>query len=89
MKQQTERVFLRIAYGISYRLEPGEKNSNFVKNTNSIEILKWAADKNYEHRAFLKLCGEQLLYGAIRQIDDPSIHYGQQLDEAPGKEQQQ
>ena len=65
------------------------KTQILSKNTNSIEILKWAADKNYEHRAFLKLCGEQLLYGAIRQIDDPSIHYGQQLDEAPGKEQQQ
>jgi len=35
------------------------------------------------------LGGEQLLYGAIRQIDDPSIHCGQQLDEVLGKEQQQ
>lgn len=59
---------------------------NFIKNTNCIEILKWAADKNYGHRAFLKLGGEQLLYGAIRQIGDPSIHYGQQLDEVLGKE---
>jgi len=70
-------------------LEPGEKNSNFVKNTNCIEILKWAADRNYGHRAFLKLGGEQLLYGAIRQIGDPSIHYGHQLDEVLGKERQQ
>jgi hypothetical protein len=62
---------------------------NFVKNTNCIEILKWAADSNYGHRAFLKLGGEQLLYGAIRQIGDPSIHYGQQLDEVLGKERQQ
>ncbi|HXX96355.1 MAG TPA: DUF47 family protein, partial [Candidatus Bathyarchaeia archaeon] len=53
---------------------------------NCIEILKWAADKNYGHRAFIKLGGEQLLYGAIRQIGDPSIHYGQQLDEVLGKE---
>jgi hypothetical protein len=59
---------------------------NFVKNTNCIEVLKWAADSNYGHRAFLKLGGEQLLYGAIRQIGDPSIHYGQQLDEVLGKE---
>jgi hypothetical protein len=29
------------------------------------------------------------LYRAIRQIDDPSIHYGQQLDEVLGKERQQ
>ncbi len=59
---------------------------NFIKNTNCIEILKWAADRNYGHRAFLKLGGEQLLYGAIRQIGDPSIHYGQRLDEVIGKE---
>ncbi|HYA84264.1 MAG TPA: hypothetical protein VEH06_12560 [Candidatus Bathyarchaeia archaeon] len=84
------RIFLRTAYSIHYRLEPGEKNSNFVKNTNCIEILKWAADKNYGHRAFLKLGGEQLslLYGAIRQIGDPSIHYSQQLDAVLGKQQQ-
>jgi hypothetical protein len=68
-------------YSISYRLEPGEKNSNFAKNTNCIEILKWVPDKNYGHSAFLKLGGEQLLYGVIRQIGDPSIHYGQLLDE--------
>ena len=59
---------------------------NFVKNANCIEILKWAADNNYGHRAFLKLGGEQLLYGAIRQIGDPSIRYGQQLDEVLGEE---
>jgi hypothetical protein len=70
-------------------LEPGGKNSNFVKNTNCIEILKWVADKNYGHSTFLKLGGEQLLCGAIRQIGDPSIHYGQQLDVVLGKERQQ
>jgi uncharacterized protein Yka (UPF0111/DUF47 family) len=59
---------------------------NFVKKADCIKILKWAADSNYGHIAFLMSGGEQLLYGAIRQIGDPSIHYGQQLDEVLGKE---
>jgi len=42
----------------------GEKNSNFVKNTNCIEILKWAADKNYGHR----LCYENLIGGGSKSL---------------------
>ena len=59
---------------------------NFIKTADCIRILKWAADNSYGHRAFLQLGSQQLLYEAIRQIDDPSIHYGQELGEVLGRE---
>jgi hypothetical protein len=49
-------------------------------------VLKWAADNSFGHRAFLQLGGQKLLYEAIRQIDDPPIHYGQELAEVLGRE---
>jgi hypothetical protein len=59
---------------------------NFIKTSDCIRILKWAADNSYGHRAFLQLGSQKLLYDAIRQINDPPIHYGQELAEVLGRE---
>ncbi|HEY7078796.1 MAG TPA: hypothetical protein VH500_03780 [Nitrososphaeraceae archaeon] len=59
---------------------------NFIKTADCISVLKWAAYNSYGHRAFLQLGGQKLLYEAIRQIDNPPIHYGQELSEVLGRE---
>jgi hypothetical protein len=93
MKQQTTKgcmeylSFLgpRIAFLIDWNRREKLK---FCQKYKLYRNPQRAPDKNYGHRASLKLGGEQLLYGAIRQIGDPSIHYGQQLDAVLGKQQQ-
>ena len=52
--------------------------TRFVKNQDCLKILKWAADNNYGHRAFLRMGGEQLIYGAIEQTTNTVVRYGQQ-----------
>ena len=59
---------------------------NFIKTADCIRVLKWAADNSYGHRAFLQLGSQKLLYEAITQIDDPPIHYGQELGEVLGRD---
>jgi uncharacterized protein Yka (UPF0111/DUF47 family) len=60
--------------------------TRFVKKQDSVKILKWSADNNYGHRAFLRMGGEQLIYNAIEQSTNSAIRYGQQLDEIIGRE---
>ena len=60
--------------------------TRFVKKQDSLKILKWAADNNYGHRAFLRMGGEQLIYGVIGQTPNAAVRYGQQLDEIIGNE---
>lgn len=60
--------------------------THFLKKQDCIKILKWAADYNYGHRAFLKIGGEQSVYDIIEHTTNAPVRYGQQLDEMLGKE---
>jgi uncharacterized protein Yka (UPF0111/DUF47 family) len=57
---------------------------NFVGKRDAIAILKWAADNNHGHRAFLQLGGEQLVFDALARLEGAPIRYGQRLDEVLG-----
>jgi uncharacterized protein Yka (UPF0111/DUF47 family) len=59
---------------------------NFVGKRDSIAILKWAADNNHGHRAFLQLGGEQLVFDALARLKNAPIRYGQRLDDVLGRE---
>jgi uncharacterized protein Yka (UPF0111/DUF47 family) len=57
----------------------------FIKKRDCIAILKWSADHNYGHMAFLKMGGEQLIYEAIELTAKAPLRYGEQLHEVLGK----
>jgi uncharacterized protein Yka (UPF0111/DUF47 family) len=57
---------------------------NFVKDDEAVAVLKWAAEHNYGHRAFLKLGGERMLFDAIESAQPAGLRYGQHLYEALG-----
>jgi len=59
---------------------------NFVEGQGCIEVLRWAADQEVGHRAFLQLGGDRLIYEAIEHASPSPIRYGQRLDEILGKE---
>ena len=58
---------------------------NFVKNQRAVDILKWAADHDLGHRAFLVLGGEHIIYEAIEYAAKSDIHYGERLDDVLGE----
>ena len=59
---------------------------NFIKKSDCIALLKWAADNNFGHRGFLQVGGERLVYEALAQVSRAEYHYGDRLDELLGRE---
>ncbi|HVP69419.1 MAG TPA: DUF47 family protein [Anaeromyxobacteraceae bacterium] len=59
---------------------------NFVDGPACVDLLRWAADNEVGHRAFLQLGGERLVYEAIEHAATAPVRYGQRLDEILGKE---
>jgi uncharacterized protein Yka (UPF0111/DUF47 family) len=59
---------------------------NFVEGPGSVQVLRWAAEQEVGHRAFLQLGGERLIFEAIEHASPSPIRYGQRLDEILGKE---
>ncbi len=59
---------------------------NFVDGAGCIEVLRWAADQQHGHRAFLELGAERLVYDAVEQATPSPIRYGQRLDEVLGRD---
>lgn len=53
----------------------------FVSRNASIELLKWAADNNIGHMAWLKAGGEQLVYDAMSFAYGGQLHPGDRLDD--------
>jgi uncharacterized protein Yka (UPF0111/DUF47 family) len=62
---------------------------NFVPKKASIELLKWAADHDYGHMAFLKAGGEQLVFDAMGFVVKGQLHIGQNLSQLLGAVQAQ
>lgn len=59
----------------------------FLGKREAIGLLKWAADEDIGHRAFLELGGERLIYEAIETATAGQVRYGETLAEMLGGEQ--
>ncbi|HUL59735.1 MAG TPA: DUF47 family protein [Anaeromyxobacteraceae bacterium] len=59
---------------------------NFVDGPACVAILRWAADQNWGHRAFLQLGGERLVFEAMEHASPVPLRYGQRLDEVLGRD---
>jgi uncharacterized protein Yka (UPF0111/DUF47 family) len=53
----------------------------FVSKARAIDVLKWAADNDYGHRALIEIGGEQALSEAVEYAAGQHLRYGQHLDE--------
>jgi uncharacterized protein Yka (UPF0111/DUF47 family) len=60
--------------------------TRFVEKADAVAILRWAADNNYGHRAFLEAGGERLVYTALERTAPPQLRYGARLDEVLGQD---
>lgn len=54
---------------------------SFVDKKQAIAVLKWAADKDYGHRALLEVGGDRALAEAVEYAAGPQLRYGVRLDQ--------
>lgn len=57
---------------------------NFVPNSDAIDILRWAADKEFGHIAFLELGGDRIIYDALEMTAGVPLRYGEPLHQIIG-----
>ena len=60
--------------------------AQFVKNSDAVALLKWAADNNVGHQAFLQAGDAQLVYAALERMAPARARFGERLDELLGRE---
>jgi uncharacterized protein Yka (UPF0111/DUF47 family) len=58
----------------------------FIGKQQAVDVLKWAADNDYGHRALLEIGGARVLAEAVEYAAGPQLRYGQRLDELIGAE---
>ncbi len=58
----------------------------FLPKDDAVRLLKWAADRDLGHRAFLQLGGERLINEALEFAQRAPLRYGERLHEALGPE---
>ena len=59
---------------------------SFVPKEAAEHLLRWAADGNLGHRAFLQLGGERLVYEAMQFAKPTPLRYGEPLSESLGEQ---
>lgn len=59
---------------------------SFLNNKDRIAVLRWAADAEIGHRAFLELGGAQIINQAIEQFSGSAVHFGDRLCDVLGDE---
>ena len=57
----------------------------FVSRAAAVGLLRWAADNDLGHRAFVELGGQHLVFDAINRAAASRMPYGTRLDEALGE----
>lgn len=57
----------------------------FIGKASAVELLLWAADHDFGHRAFLEFGGANLVFEAVRHAATGRIPYGARLDEVLGR----
>ncbi len=75
----------RIVYLIDWN-KARKRLRNFIKKQDCLALLKWAADNNFGHRAFLQIGGERIIYEALAQVSRTEARYGDRLDELLGSD---
>jgi len=80
-----ERLGSRLVFLIDWN-RARKRLSLLVPNALAVEILAWAAEHEMGHRAFLKLGGERLVYGALERAVRTPLRYGEPLHEMIGAE---
>jgi hypothetical protein len=60
--------------------------SRFVRRSDAIELLKWAAANNIGHEAFLKTGDIKLIHTALARATSTHVQYGARLDEILGRD---
>jgi uncharacterized protein Yka (UPF0111/DUF47 family) len=60
---------------------------NFLPKERVIQLLKWSADENFGHMAFLKCGGELVVYEALEFAGRGALRPGQRLDDMLGAEE--
>jgi hypothetical protein len=87
--EQLESFLRRLGSRIVYLIDWNHARkslSRFVKSSDVVAILKWAADSDVGHRAFL-LAGEaQLIHTALERAAPDHLRYGGRLDDLLGRE---
>ena len=59
---------------------------SLVKKREAVTLLRWAADENYGHMAFLQMGGERLVYDAMDLVGRVPARYGEPLRDVLGAE---
>jgi uncharacterized protein Yka (UPF0111/DUF47 family) len=60
--------------------------SRFVKKSDAVTALRWAADHGYGHRGFLEARGERLVCNVLERTPHAQLPYGARLDEVLGRQ---
>jgi hypothetical protein len=60
--------------------------ARLVRKSDAVDILKWAADNNIGHRAFLETGDLRLIDSALERAAHPQIRPGARLDETLGRQ---
>jgi hypothetical protein len=58
----------------------------FLQNRDASAVLRWAADNDYGHMAFLLLGGEKIIYEALELASRIPLRYGEPLHQILGRE---
>ena len=80
-----ERVGSRIVFLIDWN-RARRRLGLLVPNALAVELLEWAAEREFGHRAFLQLGGERLVYDALERAVRTPLRYGEPLHEMIGAE---
>lgn len=57
-----------------------------VGKDEAVALLRWAADKGYGHRGFLRMGGAQLIYGIVDQAKRSPFQFGDDFGDVLGKD---
>jgi uncharacterized protein Yka (UPF0111/DUF47 family) len=60
--------------------------SRFVKKSDAIQLLQWAAHNNIGHEGFLKAGDIRLIHTALARATSAHVQYGSRLDELLGRD---
>jgi uncharacterized protein Yka (UPF0111/DUF47 family) len=63
-----------------------KKLAQFVKTSEAVALLKWAADNNVGHQAFLQAGDVHLVYAALERAAPAKARFGERLDELLGRD---
>jgi uncharacterized protein Yka (UPF0111/DUF47 family) len=85
LERSLELIGSRIVFLIDWN-KARKRLRQFLRQSDAIGVLKWAADNGFGHRAFLELGGERLIYEALENAGTTHVRYGERLDRVLGRD---